>query len=146
MSDQEPSELAEPRVGSLDDPAAFVAAQFSSVLVAPLLVVLPIRGNQLDAALLQPLAQRVRVVGAIGDHAFRLLPRAPFGSGDTDFGERGFRKTSFSGRGTFKPNSQRKTLTVDQYHPLRSLAPLGFTDGSAPFLAQNCRPERLRPT
>ncbi len=142
MSNQESSELSEPRVGSLDNPAAFVAAQFPPVLISPLLVVLPIRGDQLDAALLQSLAQRVRVVGAIGDHSFRLLPWAAFGSGDADFGERGFRKTSFSRRGTFKPNSQRKTLTVDQYHPLRSLATLSFTDGSAPFLAGAKLPSR----
>jgi hypothetical protein len=50
-------------------------------------------------------------------------------------GERGFRKRSFSRRSTFPPNSQRKTLTVDQYHPLRALATLGFTDCGAPFLA-----------
>ena len=43
MSHQESSELAEPCVGPLDDPAAFVAAQFPSVLVAALLVVLSIR-------------------------------------------------------------------------------------------------------
>ena len=52
-----------------------------------------------------------------------------------DFGERGFRKRNFCRRGTFQPNSQRKTLTVDQYHPLRALAALGFTDGGAPFFA-----------
>ena len=142
MPDQESSELTEPRVGSLDDPAPLVSAQFPSVFVAPLLVVVPVRGDQLDASLLQSLAQRVRVVGTIGDHAFRFLPRAAFGPGDADFLERGFRKRSFSRRGTFKPNSQRKTLTVDQYHPLRSLAALGFTDGSAPFLAGAKLPSR----
>src|SRR5271165_4291486 len=52
-----------------------------------------------------------------------------------DFGERGFRKRNFCRRGTFQPNSQRKTLTVDQYHPLRALAALGFTDCAAPFFA-----------
>lgn len=72
----------------------------------------------------------------------RLLPRPAFGSGDADFGECGFRKRSFSRRGTFKPNSQRKTLTVDQYHPLRALATLGFTDCGAPFLAGAKLPSR----
>jgi len=142
MSYQESSELPEPRIGSLDDPAALVAAQFPPVLVAPLLVVLSIRGDQFDASLLQALAQWVRVVGAVGDHPFRFLPRAAFRPGDADFFERGFRKRSFSRRGTFKPNSQRKTLTVDQYHPLRALATLGFTDGSAPFLAGAKLPSR----
>lgn len=54
---------------------------------------------------------------------------------DPDLGERGFRKRNFTGRGTFQPNSQRSTFTVDQYHPLCALATLGFTDGRAPFLA-----------
>jgi hypothetical protein len=31
--------------------------------------------------------------------------------------------------------SQRKTLAVDHHHPLRTLAPFGFSDPSAPFLA-----------
>ena len=142
MSYQEPSELAEPCVGSFDDPAALVSAQFPPVFVAPLLVVLPVRGDQFDAALFQTFAQWVRVIGAICDHPFRLLPRAAFGSGDADFFERGFRKRSFSRRGTFKPNSQRKTLTVDQYHPLRSLAALGFTDCEAPLFAGAKLPSR----
>jgi hypothetical protein len=44
--------------------------------------------------------------------------------------------------GTFQPNSQRKTLTVDQYHPLRPLAPLGFPDGRPPFFAGAKLPSR----
>jgi hypothetical protein len=142
MSNQESPEVTEPRMGPLDDPAALVAAEFPSVFVTPVLVVLSIWSDPFDASLLQSLAPRVRVVGAIGDHPFRLLPRAAFGPGDADFLERGFRKRSFSRRGTFQPNSQRKTLTVDPYHPLRSLAPLGFTDCSAPFLAGAKLPSR----
>lgn len=142
MPNQESSELTEPSVGPLDDPAALVAAQFPSVLVTPLLVVLSIWCDQFDASLLQSFAQGVRVVSAVGDHPFRLLPRTAFGSGDADFLKCGFRKRSFSRRGTFKPNSQRKTLTVDQYHPLRSLATLGFTDGGAPFFAGAKLPSR----
>src|SRR5271157_1400190 len=142
MAHQQPAELTEPGVGSLDDPASFVAAQLAAIFVALEFVVASVGNDQLDAALLQPFAQRVGVVGAICDHPFRLLPGTAFGPGDADFGERGFRKRSFSWRGTFKPNSQRKTLTVDQYHPLRALAPLGFTDRRAPFLAGAKLPSR----
>ena len=53
MSYQESSELTELRIGPLDDPAALVAAQFPPVFVAPLLVVLSIRGDQFDASFLQ---------------------------------------------------------------------------------------------
>ena len=142
MANQQPAELTEPRVGAFDDPAAFVSSQLASVLVAPELAVLAIRNDEVDAPLLQPFAQRVGVVGAVGDHPFRLLSRTAFAAGDADLLKRGFRKRSFSRRGTFQPNSQRKTLTVDQYHPLRALATLGFTDCSAPFLAGAKLPSR----
>jgi hypothetical protein len=142
MANEESAELTEPCVGAFDDPAALVASEFPAVLVAPVFAVLAIRNDEVDAALVESLAQGIGVVGAIGDHAFRLLPRAAFGAGDCDFGERGFRQRNFSRRGTFQPNSQRKTATVDQYHPLRALAPLGFTDCRAPFLAGAKLPSR----
>ena len=135
MTDQQSSELAKPGVGSLDDPTPLVASQFAPIFVAPVPIVLPVRRDQLDAAFLQSLAQRVRIVGGIGNHPFRLLPWAAFGPRDRDFLERGFRKCNFVRSGTFQPNSQRKTLTVDQYHPLRPLASLGFPDREAPFFA-----------
>ena len=142
MTNQQSAEVSKPCVGAFDDPTALVAAQLASVLIAPLPAVFPIRHNQLDAPLLQPFAQRIGVVSAVGNHPFRLLLRTASGARDADFSERGFHKTSFSRRGTFQPNSQRKTLTVDQYHPLRALATLGFTDCGAPFLAGAKLPSR----
>lgn len=142
MADQQPAELSEPCVGAFDDPAAFVAPELSPVLVASVPAIFAIGDDQLDAAFLQPLAQRVGVVGAVGDHPFRFLSGTAFGPGDADFGERGLRKTSFSRRGTFKPNSQWKTAAVDQYHPLRALAPLGFSNCGAPFFAGAKLPSR----
>jgi len=135
MTDQQAAELTEPGVGSFHNPAALITSQFASILVAPSLVVLPVGGNQFDPFLLQALTQWVGVVAAVGNHARGLLPWAAFPAWYPDFGERGFRKRNFTGGGTFQPNSQRKTLTVDQYHPLRPLAPLGFPHGGAPFLA-----------
>jgi hypothetical protein len=38
--------------------------------------------------------------------------------------------------------SQRKALAVDHHHPLRPLAPLGFADSRAPFLAGAKLPSR----
>ena len=133
MANQQAAELTEPGIGSLDDPSAFVAAQFAAIFVAPLFVVTPIGRDQLDAAFLQTFPQRVRIIGSVGNHPLRLLLGTAFGARDVDFGECGFRKTSFSRRGTLQPNSQRKILTVD--HPLRALATLRFIDRSAPFLA-----------
>ena len=135
MPNQQAAKLTKPRIRSLYNPAAQVAPQLASIFKAPCLVVLPIRRDQLDAATLQSFPQRVGVVSAVGNYALGLLPGATLWPRNADFRERGFRKRSFSRRGTFQPNSQRKTLTVDQYHPLRSLATLGFTDGVAPFFA-----------
>ena len=143
MTNQQSAELTEPGIGSLHDPAPFVSPQSCVHLRSACpLVVLPVGRDQLDGSLLQPLAQRVGVVSRLGDYALRLLPRPAFRAWDADFGERGFRKRNFCRRGTFQPNSQRKTLTVDQYHPLRSLAALGFTDCGAPFFAGAKLPSR----
>ncbi len=142
MTNQQSAELSEPCIRPLHDPAAKITPKFTSIFVSPLLVVLPVRHDQIYAALLQSLPQRIRIIAAICNHAFGLLPRAALRSRDADFGKRGFRKRNFCRRGTFKPNSQRKTLTVDQYHPLRSLATLGFTDCRAPFFAGAKLPSR----
>src|SRR5208337_2385177 len=135
MTNQKSAELTEPGIGSLHDPAPFVSSHFASVVIALPPVVLAIRRDQLDGPLLQSLTQRVGVVASVGDYACRFLPRPTLRPRDADFFKRGFRKRNFCRRGTFQPNSQRKTLTVDQYHPLRALATLGFTDGGAPFFA-----------
>src|SRR3974390_2153608 len=142
MANQQSAELTEPCIGSLDNPATFIASEFAPIFITPRLVVLPVRRDQLDSALLQSLAQRVGVVAPIGNDALGFLPRTAFRARHADFVERGFRKRNFTRRGTFEPNSQRKTLTVDQYHPLRSLPTLGFTDCGAPFLAGAKLPSR----
>ena len=85
MTDQQSSELAQPGVGSFDDPTPLVAAQFAPIFVASVLIVLPVRCDQLDAAFLQSLAQRVRIIGGVGNHPFRFLSRTAFGSRNRDF-------------------------------------------------------------
>ena len=142
MTNQQAAELTESSIGPLHDPAALVASQFASVFIAPVLVVLSIRHDQLDAPAAQSLVQRIGVVAAISNHAFRFLPQAAFRALDTDLGERGLRKRNFTRGGTFQPNCQRKTFTVDQYHPLRPVAPFGFADGRAPFFAGAKLPSR----
>jgi len=142
MANEESAKLTEPCIGAFDDPASFVASELAPVFIAPELAVLAIWNDEVDAALLEALAQGIGVIGAIGDHAFRLLPGPAFEAGDSDCVERGFRKRNLCWRGTFEPNSQRKTATVDQYHPLRALAALGFTDCGAPFFAGAKLPSR----
>jgi len=102
------------------------------------------RRNQLDPALRQPLSQRVTVITTIGDQAQRFLPRPPrLGSAAyADRRERRFCEPRFVRGCRTKVLSQRKTLAVDHHHPLRALAPLGFSDSSAPFLAGAKLPSR----
>ena len=135
MANQQAAELTEPCIRPLHDPAAKISPQFASIFVVSQLAVHPVRHNQFDAPLLQALPQWIGIVSPVSDYALGLLPRSAFRAWDTDLGERSFRKFNFCRRGTFQPNSQRKTLTVDQYHPLRALAPLGFADCGAPFFA-----------
>ena len=142
VTNQQSAELPKPRIGSLHDPSALVAAKFSAIFIAPQLVVLPVWRDQFDTSLLESLAQWIGVVAAVGYDALRLLPRTASRPGNADFGNCGLRKTNFTRGGTFQPNSHRKTFTVDQYHPLRPLATLGFADCGAPFLAGAKLPSR----
>jgi hypothetical protein len=112
MTHEESAELTKPGVGALDDPAALISSEFSSVLVAPVLAVLAVGNDEVDAPLFEPFAQGIGVVGAVGDYAFGLLTRTAFGARDLDCGERGLRKRNFSRRGTFEPNSQRKSFAT----------------------------------
>ena len=64
MANKEPAELAEPGVGAFDDPAPLTALEFAEVFLFSLLVVVPVRDDKADAALLQPSRKRVGVVGS----------------------------------------------------------------------------------
>src|SRR5579863_282531 len=147
VTNQQPAELPEPCIGSFHDPSALIATEFAAIFVAPQFVVLPVRCDQFDASLPEPLAQWIGVVAAIGYDALRLLPRTAARPGDADFGDCGFRKINFTRGGTFQPNSHRKTFTVDQYHPLRPLAALGLPTAEPLFSpGRSCRQGRSRPT
>src|SRR5260370_21116465 len=137
-------EVAEPREGPLDFPAPWGAPQRSSVLGHRFASIPAMRRDQFDPALSQPLSQRVTVVTTIGDQAERFLPRPP-GMGSAAYAdrrERRFRKLRFLRGCRTKVLSPRETLAVDHHHPLRALAPLGFSDSSAPFLAGAKLPSR----
>ena len=97
-----------------------------------------------DPACRQPLAQGIAVVGAIGNHTLGFLtwPSSALSPAHTNRRERFFREPDFVGRCRVKLLSQRNTLAVDHHHPLRALAPLGFSDFRAPFLAGAKLPSR----
>src|ERR1022692_1597383 len=142
MTDEQSAELSQPGVGAFDNPAPFVASQFPTIFISPLLVVLPVRRYQLDATPFPSLSQWIGVVTPVCDHPFWLLPRPTFRPGDSNLFERGVRKRNFCRRGTFQPTSQRNTFTVSQYHPLCAFTTLGLADCIAPFLAGAKLPSR----
>jgi hypothetical protein len=113
LANRESAELAEPSVGAPDEPSALAPTELSAVLIMTVFAVLAVRNDEIDDSVGQTLPQRVGVAGAGGDHALRLLLRPAFGTGEFDFGERGFDRRNFCRRGTFQPNTQRKTLTVN---------------------------------
>ncbi len=144
VADHQSAEVAEPGEGAFHFPATPVSTQRSAVLGARLAAIPAVGCYQFDPACRQPLAQRIAVVGAIGNHTLRFLPwpSAAMSPGHLDRRERFFREPDLVGRCRVKLLSQRNTLAVDHHHPLRSLAPLGFSDFAAPFFAGAKLPSR----
>ena len=137
VADDQSAEVAEPSEGAFHDPPSLVAAQRPTVLGRSFASIPAMRGDQLDAAPGQLLAQRVTVVASVRNQAFRLLPRTT-GAMATPYADRLERRLDEldlrRGR-RVKVVSQRNTRAVDHHHPLRPLAPLGFADSIAPFFA-----------
>ncbi len=138
------AEVAEPSESPFYGPSPFVAPQRPAVLRGGLATILAMRDDQLDAAPGQLLPQRVTVVAAVGDEAFRFLPRTagPMPPSYADRAERRLGEPDLARGRRTKLVSQRKTRAVDHHHPLRPLAPLGLADSRAPFLAGAKLPSR----
>jgi hypothetical protein len=128
------AEVAEPGDGALDDPTMAVPAQSATVLSRGPHPIPLVRCNQFDAPTVQSFAQRIAVIGLVANHPLRLLA-GPATRRDPDRGERFLRKSDFRRGRRVQVLSQRNTRAVDHHHPLRPLAPLGFADFVAPFLA-----------
>jgi hypothetical protein len=131
------AEISEPCKGALHDPASLEAAQRPTILRRRFAPILPMRDDQLDATLRQLRAQWIAIVAPVGDEANRLLPGTT-GAMPTPYADRAERRLDeldLRGGSRVKVVSQRNTLAVDHHHPLRALAPLGFSDSQAPFFA-----------
>ena len=144
VANDQTAKVSEPSKGALHFPTAPIAAQHSTVLGARLAAIPTMRRDQFDPACRQPLAQRIAVVGAIGNHTLGFLtwPSTALSPAHTNRRQRFFREPDFVGRCRVKLLSQRNTLAVDHHHPLRALAPLGFSDFRAPFFAGAKLPSR----
>jgi hypothetical protein len=129
------AEKAEPCVGSFDYPAPPIATQLPSVRIRSVLLISPVRCNQLHSQPLQSSSEGIAVICLIGDHPRRTLARPSPWSRNLDLVERGFCQRSFVFGCSFQENSERNTLAINHNHPLGTLAPLGFSHGQAPFFA-----------
>jgi len=138
------SEVSEPGVGAFHDPSPSVAAQSPTVLRRGPHTIPLMRADQFNSSLPQPLPQWIAVIGFVGDHPQRFLPRTArmMTSSYPDRRKRRLREFDFRRGCRVKVVSQRKTAAVDHHHPLRPLAPLGFSDSAAPFFAGAKLPSR----
>lgn len=113
MPHQEPPERAEPGNGAFDDPAMPVAPKTATVLMPTMEIGAPIRAREHDAASGQPFAERIAVVGAVGDQMVRI----PAAGGDARL-QRRVDERDLGRRRRGNGDSHRNTLTLDQYHAL----------------------------
>jgi|SRR5579859_683267 len=137
-------EVSQLGIGTFHDPSPLVTSQGPSVLGGRPHGIPLVRTDQFNSALPQALPQRIAVVGFVGDHPHRLLPRTPCTMTPpyANRRERRFREPDFRRGCRVKVLSQRKTAAVDHHHPLRPLAPLALSDSAAPFFAGAKLPSR----
>ena len=138
------TKVSQPGERALDGPAPLVSPQHAPILRRRTVAVRAVRRDQQDAPPTQPRSQRIAVIALVGDHAQRFLSRTPRTMPPTyaDRRERRFREPNFRRGRRTKVVPQRNSAAVDHHHPLRALAPLGFPDFRAPFLAGAKLPSR----
>lgn len=122
------SEVMQPCKEPFDLPAFAVAAQPASIVESGLGAALPVRCNQEHVLVEQSLPQRVAVVGLVSNQTQRLLLHQAFFQG-------GLHQFYFRRRSSLRVNGERKTMSISNCHDFDTLAPLGFADFEAPFLA-----------
>jgi hypothetical protein len=136
VTNQQSSKIAEPSEGSLDFPPSLVSSQLSTILHGRFASVGPVRADQVDAPLFQPISQRIRVRRLVVNQPLRLVSGpAASGSRNRDSAQCFFDERDFVGRGRVEVNSQRNTLAVAHHHPLCTLAAFSFSNTCAPFFA-----------
>ena len=136
--------VAEPGEGALDDPAPPVAPQRSAILRRRFAPTFAVWNDRFDPAATQLFTQPIAIVATVHDHALGFLSRSSraMPTSYADRGEGRLRELDFRRGCRVKVVSQRNTRAVDHHHPLRPLAPLGFSDCVAPFLAGAKLPSR----
>ena len=122
------TEVVEPSEEPLDLPSSAIATQGSSILRDGLDTVTPMWRDQLDPFVSELRIELVAVVCKIADQSLRGIFGESLFDGLMDEGD-------FVRASRCRVDGDRKTSAVCHCHELRTLAPLGFTDTSAPFFA-----------
>ncbi len=128
VTNQYPPEALQPRKQLLHFPPPLVAPQLPPGLRLRLLPIALVRRDHLNIETRKLLIQRVRVIRLIADQSFRLLVGKTLYESFADKGD-------FMRRSRLRVDGDRKTSAVCHCHELCTLAPLGFSDFSTPFLA-----------
>ena len=144
VTDDQMAEVPQPGEGPLDYPTPFVAPKNAAILWWRPAAVQAQGRDQHHASPSQPLSQCVTVISLVGDHPQWFLPgtSSVMPAAYADRRERLLGEAHFRRGCRVKGVSQRNTAAVDHHHPLRPLAPLGFSDFGAPFFAGAKLPSR----
>ena len=128
VSDDEASEVMQPRDGSLDNPSVSVPPEFSTVLSRPAFASPAVRAHEFCSAFLETLSKPVRVgrfvVQQMIGHAFA----------DPNIEQR-FHRVDLGVVGGEREHRQRDAVTVNHQHQLAAFASFGLTNVKAPFFA-----------
>ena len=128
--------VSKPGKSAFDLPSALIATHFTTIMVFSILIVAPIRADQLYSPTGQGLSERVTIITFVCDQTFWIFPgpAASF-TRNSDVGQGLLDQLHFRRGRRVQVVSQRNALAVDHHHPLRALAPAGFADAEPPFLA-----------
>jgi hypothetical protein len=128
VAHHESSEVLQPGKQPFDFPTSAVAAQRAPVLARWTDSAAPMGRDHLDTPLGELGVQRIAVVGEVPDQPFgKILGEALLDSA--------FSKGDFMRASRRRVDGDRSASAVCHCHELRTLAPLGLADGSAPFFA-----------
>ena len=126
-------EVLNPGMSSLDNPSVPVTSQAPTVLMRGAFIVASGWNYGLNALIPQSFPYLVAVIAFVGDEPFGLF--APV-TRNLHGLERRDKELRLRRGSRVHVKSERSTLAINQYHKLRSLASLGFSDARPPFLAE----------
>ena len=135
-ADNQSATISQPGKSPLNFIATSITPHLAAIIIFLLFVVASVRANQINIPLPQSLTKSIAIVSLVGNQAFGIFSgSASAFTRHSDIVQRFFEQLDFRRGRRVQVVSQRNTLAVDHHHPLRALAPFGWADAIAPFLA-----------